>query len=79
MFAVKHGREALTVEQAIAAYTKGSAFAEQAEAKKGTLKPGFLADLAVLNQDVFTVPAADLPNTRATMVIIGGKIHDLQE
>lgn len=66
--------EALTREQAIVAYTRGSAFAEFAEHEKGTLAPGMLADIAVLSQDVFTVPAPELPKTTAYLTIIGGRI-----
>ena len=55
--------EALTVERALVAYTQGSAFAEFQEKNKGTLAPGMLADLAILSQDIFTVPVAALPRT----------------
>ena len=69
--------EALTREQAITAYTRGSAYAEFAEREKGTLAPGMLADLAVLSQDVFTVPAAALPATRSVLTMVGGRVvHD---
>ena len=44
-----------------------SAFAERLEAKKGMLVPGQLADLAVLSQDVFTIPAQALPATRSVL------------
>lgn len=47
--------EALTREQAVTAYTRGSAYAEFAEREKGRLAPGMFADLAVLSQDIFTV------------------------
>jgi len=66
-------REALTREEAVAAYTLGSAFAEGRD-DKGVLAPGMLADLAVLNKDIFTVPASQLPDTRSVLTIIGGKI-----
>jgi len=77
LFAVTHPtnrREALTREQAIAAYTRGSAFAEFAEAEKGTLAPGMLADLAVLSQDVFTVEEGRLPETTSVLTVIGGRV-----
>jgi predicted amidohydrolase YtcJ len=66
--------ENLSREQAVRAYTQGSAYAEFAEATKGTLKPGMLADLAVLSQDVFSVPAAHLPAIRSVLTIVNGKI-----
>jgi predicted amidohydrolase YtcJ len=67
-------REALTREQAVVAYTRGGAYAEHAERAKGTLAPGMLADLAVLSQDVFTVPAAALPTTVSVLTVVGGKV-----
>jgi len=77
LFAVTHPtsrREALTREQAVTAYTRGSAFAEFAEAVKGTLAPGMLADLAVLSQDIFTVEEGRLPETSSALTIIGGRV-----
>ncbi len=77
MFATTHPNhpaEAITREQAVIAYTRGSAYAEFAEGQKGTLAPGMLADLAVLSQDIFTVPAASLPATRAVLTMVGGTI-----
>src|SRR5437899_7629896 len=46
----------LTIDQAIAAYTTGSAYAEFAEKEKGTLAPGMLADFVVLDRDITAVP-----------------------
>ena len=48
--------EALTREEALTAYTSGGAYAEGQEQRRGRLAPGFAADLAVLSQDVLTVP-----------------------
>lgn len=64
----------ITVEQAVMAYTKGSAYAEFAEKKKGTLMPGMLADLAVLSQDIFSIPKDQLPKTKSVLTLIDGKI-----
>ena len=55
--------EALSLGQAITAYTAGSADAERTEHQKGSLRPGNFADLAVLSQDVFSVPVLALPGT----------------
>ncbi len=66
--------EAITREQAVIAYTLGSAYAEFAEKDKGSLEPGKLADLAVLSQDIFTVSASDLPKTYSLLTFVGGKI-----
>ena len=77
MFASVHPfdpNEAITREQAIVAYTRGSAFAEFAEHEKGTIAEGQLADVAVLSLDVFAAQAPDLPGMRSVLTIVGGKI-----
>jgi predicted amidohydrolase YtcJ len=66
--------EAITREQAVTAYTLTSAYAEFAEKDKGSLEAGKLADLAVLSQNIFQVPAAELPKTESVLTIVGGKI-----
>lgn len=66
--------EALTREQALVAYTRGSAYAEGQEREKGTLAPGMLADLAVLSQNVLEVPPDALPGTVSLLTMIGGEI-----
>jgi len=66
--------ENLTREQAVIAYTKNNAYAEFKEKEKGTLMPGMLADLAVLSQDIFTIPAPQLPATKSVLTMINGKI-----
>jgi hypothetical protein len=80
MFAVTHPTrpdEALTREQAVVAYTRGSAYAEFAEREKGSIAPGMLADLAVLSQDIFTVPVQALPATTSVLTLVGGAVvHD---
>lgn len=77
MLATKHPNhpsEAISREQAIVAYTRTAAYAEFAEKEKGSLAPGRLADLAVLSQDIFTVPSDDLPKTVSVMTMVGGKM-----
>ena len=66
--------QALTVEQAVAAYTRGSAAAELAERQKGTIARGMLADVALLSQDIFKVPIPDLPRTTSVLTIVNGRI-----
>jgi predicted amidohydrolase YtcJ len=67
-------KEAITVEEAVTAYTYGSAYAEFKEKQKGTLTVGKLADLAVLSQDIFSVPIQQLPATSSVLTIVDGKI-----
>jgi predicted amidohydrolase YtcJ len=66
--------EAITREQAVIAYTLTSAYAEFAEKEKGSLEPGKLADLAVLSQDIFTIPPPEMPKTTSVLTLVGGKI-----
>lgn len=61
-------------ESTIRAATWGSAFAEKAERDKGWLGPGTLADLAVLSDDVFTVPEGRLPAITSVLTLVGGTI-----
>jgi predicted amidohydrolase YtcJ len=63
----------LTMEQAIAAYTTGSAFAQFAEKEKGTLTPGMLADLVVLDRDITSVPPEKILTTKVLRTVVGGK------
>ena len=51
-----HESQQLTVDQAIAAYTRGGAYAESMETEKGTLEPGKLADAVILDSDPFNAP-----------------------
>ena len=68
-----HPEQKLTIEQAIAAYTTGAAFAEFAEKEKGTLAPGMLADFIVLDRDVTAVPPEQILHTRVLQTVVGGK------
>ena len=66
--------ERLTVEQAVNAYTRASAYARFSEDSLGTLEPGKQADLVVLSQDIFSVSHEDIGKTRAVLTMVGGQI-----
>src|SRR5579864_878664 len=68
-----HPEQKLTIEQAIAAYTTGAAFAEFAEKDKGTLAPGMLADFVVLDRDVTAILPEQILRTRVLQTVVGGK------
>ena len=77
MFAIIHPtnpKEAISIDEAVIAYTYGSAYAEFAENEKGTLSKGKLADLLVLSQDIFEIPPKQLPATTPLLTMVGGKI-----
>ncbi len=62
----------LTVQEALQAYTVGPAFAAGLEDKLGKLIPGYLSDLLVLNQDIFSVDPMEIATTKPEAVMIGG-------
>jgi predicted amidohydrolase YtcJ len=66
-------QQKITIEQAIAAYTSGSAFAEFTEKDKGTLEPGKLADFAVLDRDLSAINPAEILGTKVLRTVVGGK------
>lgn len=66
--------ERLTIEQALRAYTRDAAFAEFSEGDKGTVEPGKLADLVVVDRDLTRVAADEVKDARALMTVFGGRI-----
>jgi hypothetical protein len=64
----------LTVEEALRAYTQGSAYAAFQENEKGSITPGKLGDVVVLSDDLFTIPPAKIKDTYVVMTIVGGRI-----
>ena len=63
----------LTMDQAIAAYTTGSAFAEFEEKEKGKLVPGMLADFVVLDRDVTAASPEKGLAAKVLRTVVGGK------
>jgi predicted amidohydrolase YtcJ len=66
--------EKITVAEAIEAYTMGSAYAEFAENVRGSLTPGKLADIVVLDRDLFALPPERIREARVRMTIVDGRI-----
>ena len=64
----------LTVEEALRAYTWGSAYASFQEKVQGTLSPGMLADVVVLSEDLFRVPLEKIKDVRVQITIVGGRV-----
>ena len=63
----------ITMDQAIAAYTTGAAFAEFEEKEKGKLVPGMLADFVVLDRDVTAAAPEKVLATKVLRTVVGGK------
>ena len=66
--------EGLTREQAVRLYTINNAYLHHEEKTKGSLEPGKLADLIVIDRDVLTCPAGDVAKTKVLYTIVGGKV-----
>jgi predicted amidohydrolase YtcJ len=64
----------ITVEEAVRAYTVGSAYAEFQEKEKGTITPGKLADLVMLSSDIFTINPNEIEKVKVLMTIMNGRV-----
>ena len=64
----------LTRMEALSAMTLAAAYAAFEEQDKGSIEVGKLADLTVLNQDLITVPEAEILNTDVLLTIVGGEV-----
>jgi predicted amidohydrolase YtcJ len=66
--------ERLSVEEAVRGFTIDAAYAEFAERTRGSLRIGKLADITILDKDIFNIPPAEILKTRAVYTIIAGRI-----
>lgn len=66
--------ERLTMEEALRAYTAGSAYAAFWEGNLGTIETGKLADFTLLSRDILSCSTDELRNTKALMTVVGGEI-----
>jgi predicted amidohydrolase YtcJ len=66
--------QALTIQEAIRAYTINPAFASHEENIKGSIREGKLADIVILSRDILKLPADKITSARILYTILGGKI-----
>ena len=71
--------EALTIYQALYAYTQASAYAEFSEKRKGKLVPGYYADLVVLDRDLTKIPSQEVLATEVLRTVVAGKTVFLKQ
>lgn len=64
----------ISVQQALESYTRGNAYGVYAEGSRGILKAGYRADLVLLDQDLFTIPAEALETAQVRATVVGGKV-----
>ena len=67
--------EAITAQQALHAYTRGSAYASRQEHVKGSIAPGMLADLVVLSEDPIAVSPERIAGLAVLATIVGGHLR----
>lgn len=65
--------EKITVDEALTAYTRSAAYASFEENDKGSLAPGRLADLVLIDRDITAIPAAQIGDARVLRTIVGGR------
>lgn len=67
--------ETLPLADALHTYTANGAYSAFAEAERGTLQPGMLADVAVVDRDLFKSDAAELLEAKVDLTILGGEVR----
>jgi predicted amidohydrolase YtcJ len=67
-----HPEARLTVDEALRGYTIGAAYAAGMEDRLGRLAPGYLADLVLLERDVYGIPPAEILETGIAGTMVGG-------
>jgi predicted amidohydrolase YtcJ len=66
--------QCISLQAALEAYTVNAAYAAFEEREKGRIAPGLLADLVVLDRDLFAGPAAELACARVVATVVGGRL-----
>ena len=66
--------EKITVEEALRAYTAGNAFGVFADTSRGKLKPGYLADLVLLDRDLTAIDPKTIDQAQVVTTVVGGKV-----
>lgn len=66
--------ERITVEEALRAYTQGSARAEFAESDKGMLRRGMLADFVMIDRDLTRIPPETIRDAQVLLTVVGGTV-----
>ncbi len=71
---VLYADEGITPLEAIKAYTIDGAYSAWEEKTKGSIEPGKMADLIVVDRDPMTIPREELRDIKTVMTVVNGKI-----
>jgi hypothetical protein len=72
-----NGDQQISRQEALRAYTRGNSWFLNMEDRIGSIEPGKLADLAVLDRDYFAVPEVEIKQVRSVLTVVDGRIvHD---
>ncbi|HYU77675.1 MAG TPA: amidohydrolase family protein, partial [Vicinamibacterales bacterium] len=66
-------QQKIRVEEALTAYTRGGAYASFEETAKGTIAPGMLADVVVIDRDLRSIPPEEIRDAKVVRTIVNGK------
>jgi predicted amidohydrolase YtcJ len=66
--------EKVSVDEALAAYTRGAARAAFDEEELGMIRPGMLADLALIDRDLTAIPPEEIRDARVLKTVVNGEI-----
>jgi predicted amidohydrolase YtcJ len=66
--------ERIGLDEALTAFTRGSAFVNRLDGETGTLAPGMLADLVVLDRDIGAPDNGPIGDARALLTMVGGRV-----
>ena len=64
----------ITVQEALRCYTTGSVGVFEQECERGSIEPGKLADLIVIDRDILAIDAEKIPETRVLKTLVGGEV-----
>ncbi|MBI4604581.1 MAG: amidohydrolase [Planctomycetes bacterium] len=67
-------RQKISVEEALRAYTSGAAYAAFDEERLGAIRPGWLADIAVLSEDLLAVASERIDEVKVVLTVAGGRV-----
>jgi len=67
-------RQKISVDEAVRAYTMGSAYAEFEDQAKGSITPGKLADMVIVDRDIYAIEPSEIDKARVVLTVMDGKV-----